>query len=469
MTVSEEKDSCRKLLDILASFAVYCVKKGQLYGEFEDYRRYVNGQLQKSGLAPLSGLDNYSSNLNAIDKLVDAYAVLKRNKSKAHGAVLWKLGQVSLPHDADYFRLSRPERGKAEHRFRKQMTELLLSLDLDLSSRDKVNFLDFMNYKYSDDFSQRLYDRFASYKIEDEYTATHTVKLLMKTLEASKKEKSFARLRKARKLFENAAANSAYLENSGYTDKDGNIEGVRGKIYILDGKTREDIGRRLQKSKIAFDSSCREFFADNERFDTDVLKTMAIVVNRISAPGSASGKKNLLERYWRDVNAAVSREDTKMNGRDVENYIRYLCSYAVFHPEAKDIDMRPLRTVLEKNSAPAVMFRLFEDQKTVKQDGANINKKSVLKAADIYVRSFASTLPEAEEFNPHFYKGMTEMFASIVTECGYNKKEVRQLCEHIISVPNCPKELCEMRKEVMTAYTYPQYFAAKNRLKVAAI
>ena len=61
------------------------------------------------------------------------------------------------------------------------------------------------------------------------------------------------------------------------------------------------------------------------------------------------------------------------------------------------------------------------------------------------------------------------MFASIVTECGYNKKEVRQLCEHIISVPNCPKELCEMRKEVMTAYTYPQYFAAKNRLKVAAI
>ncbi len=462
--MSAEKNNPEKsLMDLLCSFTSYCLKKNKLYAQFADYLPYVNESLKNIGLNALKGINNYSSNFNAIDKLAEYYISLQQNKQKASGAVLWRLGQLSLSHDDDYFKLSKQERGKANNSFRKQKTELLATLKLDLLPEDKINFLDFLDYRYSDQFAQNLYDKLSDYKIDNEYASSQTTKLIMKLFYSSLKEKNFNKMRRAQKLFENAAKNSVYLQNSGYVDKEGVIEGKPGKTYVLDGKMREIIGKRLKKSKISLSSECEKFFVNDEYNGGNVLKKLSIVVSAIEANGSIAGKRNLMSKHYVEINDAVRANDFKMSGRDIENYMRFVCAFAAYNHEKRDIDIEPLRKVLEKNVDSSVELSLFDDIKP--QKTSHVNKKNVLKAADIYVNSFSTTHPDAEEFNIDFYNKMTKMFASIVAENKYTKKEVEQLCQCFTNSKNCSKVIKDMSKEIMSAYTHPKFFLLKSKNK----
>lgn len=440
-------------LHILMHYAKTFSDQDILWEEFSRYGYGLQRQLKEMGLPPVVPEEYISVNEGIARGLVE-FVKSAPDRKKACGAVLWRFIKAAHPdmrNNTIQNTKKRPETYRKERRFQKNMMYILSMLHLDLSAKDKINALDYLEYKYSADEYRSVYKQLGDYNFgeipEDiEYERMQTVKLFHELLKQARKSTCKDKIVSAQAFLENVARNRQILDETRYTD-------VYGNVKMIDAAAKAEMLAAMKKSKVTFSEDCLAFFEGQAKPAASMNSYLSIVLNKFKSAGGLSEKRRVLAQPFAVINLNLQKEK-EITPKLVENYAQYLCQYASYHCENGSIRIDMLRNLLEREAEQsnqrATASSLFAEYVSPKEL-KSIDKKLVLNVADAYARSFSCSDPEAEEFNPHFHARMTKMFSEIVTKHPYRKSEVQTLCNVLKS--NGDKVMSVAGKAVMSAYT----------------
>lgn len=440
-------------LHVLMHYAKTFSDRDVLWEEFFRYGYGLQRQLKEMGLPPVVPEEYISVNEGIARGLVE-FVKSAPDLKKACGAVLWRFIKAAHPdmrNNTIQNTKKRPETYRKERRFQKNMMYILSMLHLDLSAKDKINALDYLEYKYSADEYRSVYKQLGDYNFGEisgdfEYERMQTVKLFHELLKQSRKSTGKDKIVSAQAFLETVARNGRILDDARYTD-------VYGNVKMIDAAAKAEMLAAVKKAKVPVSEECLAYFEGRPSSNTGMNTYIAIVLNKFRAADKPYARKNILARPFAVINMSLQKE-SNISEKLVDNYAEYLCLYASYHCDNSSVRTDMLESLLireaEQSNARAKASSLFEEYVSPKEL-KTIDKKLVSNIARRYADSFSCSAPEVEEFNPYFHERMSRMFCKIVKEHPYKKSEVQSLCAALKS--NDDKVMAEMAKSVMSAYT----------------
>lgn len=440
-------------LHVLMHYAKTFSDRDVLWEEFSSYGGGLQHYLSEKGLPPIQPAEYISVSEGVARGLVD-FVNSAPDRRKACGAVLWRFIKAVHPdmrNNTIQNKNKRPETYRQERRFQKNMMQILGCLHLDLSAKDKINALDYLEYKYSAEEYRDVYKQLGDYNFGEnaadfDYECIQTVKLFHELLKQCGKSTYKDKIVSAQAFLETVARNGQILDEARYTD-------IYGNVKMIDAAAKAKMLAAMKKSKVVFSEECMAYFEGRTKPAANMHNYLSIVLNKFKSAEGVAQKKRILSQPFAVINLNLQKEKA-VTPKLVENYARYLCLYASYHCENASIRSDMLENLLgreaEQSNERVRASSLFAEY-ILPQDLKSIDKGLVNKIAEVYAGSFTCSEPEAEEFNPQFHKHMTQMFQKIVTTHPYRKSEVQALCRILES--NDDKVMAAMGKAVMTTYT----------------
>lgn len=440
-------------LHVLMHYAKSFSDQDILWEEFSQYGRSLQYQLEKLSLSRIEPEEYISINEGIARGFVE-FVKSAPDCKKACGAVLWRFIKAVHPdmrNNTIQNKNKRPETYRKERRFQKNMMSILGGINLNLSAKDKINALDYLEYKYSADEYRRVYKQLGDYNFGEilgdfEYERMQTVKLFHELLKQSRKSTGKDKIVSAQAFLENVARNGRILEDARYTD-------VYGNVKAIDAAAKEEMLKAIKKAKVPVSDECMAYFEGQSSSNVGMHVYIPIVLNKFRTADKPQKRKNILVQPFAVINISLQKEQN-ISKKLVENYAEYLCLYASYNCDNPSVRVDMLENLLsreaEQSNEQARASSLFAEYVSPKEL-KTIDKKLVLDVAKKYADSFTCSASEAEEFNPQFYERMSQMFCKIVKDHPYTKGEVQKLCATLKS--NDDKVMTEMAKSVMSTYT----------------
>ncbi len=338
--------------------------------------------------------------INSINSFLEGV----KNKKQVSGNVLWKMVKS----------VSRQvvEDRRVQGRFQKDMFRILSLLNLEPSAKDKINFLDFINFRYKTPEFRAAYDMAGAFKIGEnpddfDYERQHTVKVFGELLREAKKSTGKDKIVSARAFLETVAANGDLLDGVVYEEGDERFE--------IDKQARLQMKKYMEKSKDIFSESCLSYFSEGNTLP--------------QPPGRA-----LLDK-------------------PIKDYAVLLFDYASRHFENENIRTDALEKLLLENAEfknkrkknESLFPELVTDKELIK-----IDKNLLQDIAEKYASSFSISDWQAEEFNSDFHKRMTGMLLRLTQQAKYTTAEKEKLCQ-AMRAHNSDKEIACMCHAIMIA------------------
>ncbi len=440
-------------LHVLVQCAQAFSDKDILWEKFSSYGSGLQIYLSEKKLPPIQSADYISVNEGVARGLVD-FVNSAPDRKKACGAVLWRFIKAVHPdmrNNTIQNRNKKPEAYRRERRFQKNMMHILGCLHLDLSAKDKINALDYLEYKYSAEEYRSVYKQLGDYNFGEnaadfDYERTQTVKLFHELLKECRKTTCKAKIESARAFLETVARNGQILEGVSYTD-------VYGNVKNIDAAARSEMLAAMKKSKVSFSPDCLAYYEGRQPSIRDMNNYLGALLHKFETAAGVPERRRVLAQPFALINANMQQEK-EADGRLVGRYADYLFRYASYHCENPSVRPDVLEKLFERNAGrhneQVIASSLFPDYVSPREL-KSIDKKLVLEVAGLYAHSFTCSHPDAEEFNPAFHECMTKMFCKIVMEHPYKKSEVQKLCETLNG--NDDVVMRRMGKAIMTAYT----------------
>lgn len=440
-------------LHVLMHYAKTFSDRDVLWEEFSSYGSGLQSYLSEKKLPSIQPAEYIPVSEGVARGLVD-FVNSAPDRKKACGAVLWRFIKAVHPdmrNNTLQNKSKRPETYRQERRFQKNMMRILGCLHLDLSAKDKINALDYLEYKYSAEEYRSVYKQLGDYNFGEisgdfEYERMQTVKLFHELLKQSRKSTGKDKIVSAQAFLENVARNGRILDDARYTD-------VYGNVKTIDAAAKAEMLAAIKKAKVPVSEECTAYFRGEPSSNAGMNTYIAIVLNKFRAADNPYKRKKILAQPFAVINMSLQKEQN-VSGKLVDNYAEYLCLYASYHCDNSSVRPNMLENLLtreaEQSNERAKASSLFEEYVSSKEL-KTIDKKLVSNIARRYADSFSCSAPEVEEFNPYFHERMSRMFCKIVKEHSYKKSEVQSLCAALKS--NDDKVMAEMAKSVMSAYT----------------
>ena len=405
-----------------------------------------------------------ATNAYFIQTATRGYINSSSDRSQAAGRLFWQvLKNVNI--NSEKHEVLRDKKFFQESaNFDKIKISFLNGIGSVLDAKDKIAGIDWLlSYRKTDtsgvyvDFIRDL----ASYNIgandtDREYLAKHTVRQLVGILHKSRESNGGKFLEMVLPVIENAANNAIYLENVSYCDERG-VLGVKNEVYTFDETFKQDLYKRLKRSKLNLSENIIEFLENNGTANQKLQKRIRVVdEGMFNHKISLDSRYKLASKQKGIIETGLFAPNVKPTNDLVSDYAKFLVDYAVLSPIDKkgEVEVRNLECLLKRNAnymeLNVVSGNLFgEDIK----NKPNINKKLVNKVADLYAKSIDTTYDVAEEFSDEFHQKMTDMFVSIVKENNYKKSEVTELCNILSQGGGKAKEFVRMSHKIMSEYT----------------
>ncbi len=429
-------------LDAIVSFAEKSNRDGALYKDFLSYGYDFERELQRKGLPRVSASE-YLPVWGVLTETVEKFIADAANPKEAAGALFWRLLKSSYNGSkvdaSNFFR--------KERIYQRNMINLLNCFKLDLSAKDKINALAFLDYKYTTDEYLHLYQSLGEFNLGEnpenlDYERTQTVRLFGDIFKNSQKSTWKNKVSSVAVLLESIARNASFLE------------GVSCDGVEIDDSSRAKMLAIMKKSHHTFSLKCLTYFSasENTQTETNTESYMAVVLNKLEKATDVENRRMLLNVFTPKVNVRVD-EATSFSDRFVENYGRYLNLIATNFPKCQNIPVDKLEALLAKNANEKNMYNVHSSLfpgEIQENELPPFDKKLVLKVARNYVNSF-NRYQKMDELNFDFYEKMTQMLGRIVTSGCYKKNEVRDLCQVLCKGDEPLKR--QMAKKIMTIYT----------------
>ncbi|MBQ8631572.1 MAG: hypothetical protein IJ479_07645 [Alphaproteobacteria bacterium] len=449
----QTSDLYNQWLHVLMHYAKTFSDRDVLWEKFAAHEGGLLHYLREQKL-PLIGPTEYISVREGISRGLVDFVKQAPDRKKACGAVLWRFIKAVHPdmrNNTIQNKNKRPETYRQERRFQKNMMRILEGLHLDLSAKDKINALDYLEYKYSAEEYRCVYEQLGDYNFgeisEDiEYERIQTVKLFHELLKQSRKSTGKDKIVSAQAFLETVARNGRILDDARYTD-------IYGNVKMIDAAAKAEMLTAINKAKVSVSEECMAYFRGEPSSNVSMNAYIPIVLNKFRMADNSKKQKRILTQPFAVINMSLQKEQN-ISGKLVENYAEYLCLFASYHCDNSSIRPDMLESLLmreaeqsNKQVRASSLFAEYISPKELK----TIDKKLVLEIARQYADSFACSAPEAEEFNPCFHERMSRMFCKIVKEHSYKKSEVQSLCDTLKS--NDDKVMTKMAKSIMSVYT----------------
>ncbi len=451
-------------LHVLMHYAKSFCNENCLWDEFSRHCWGIEGFLRNNNL-PLPENTEYMSVNVGLAKSFDDFINMAADHKKAAGAVLWRFVKAAHPdmrNSALQNKNKKPEEYRRERRFQKNIMHLLGCLNLELSAKDKINALDYLEYRYSAEEYRQVYRQLGDFSFGEiaqdfDYERIQTVKLFHELLKECKKSTFKDKIVSAQTFLETVARNAQILEGVQYTD-------VYGNLKTIDEQARLDMLSAMKKSKVPFSAETMAYYEGKPLATKDMNLYLGAVLHKFGAANGVKNKKQVLSRSFAVINMGLQHINDAGN-QLVSRYADYLFQYASYNYDNPSIRTELLEKLLLRNAEQqnnkvkaSCLFEEFVPQNELK----SIDKNLVLKIAESYAHSFVISDVELEEFNPQFHERMTRMFCNIVKEHDYKKSETEALCG--VLRKNSDKAIAEMSRNIMSAYTQKQarYMSGKG-------
>lgn len=441
---SQNPNIRKKWVALLASEAVKISNQQKRDIDYQSQGSNLRNFLDTNGL-PKIEYGMYISMEEAIRNSVKDYINTAQDVKTGSGSVLWNFLQFEMPNlpqtDASRFRI--------EAHIRRNMIDILTGFNLDLMPKDKINALDYLNYKYATDDYRRLYAQLGNYDIKPddenfEYVKNSTVKVLGNLLKESQKSNGKAKIISAQDFLRTISRNGEVLKDMTATDKD-------GEQFTLNHEARKKLLSQIKRAGIAFSEEELSFFASK---DFDNINTyIKAVMNKSDTAKKVSEKIKYISEPYEAINAQLWQQK-KVDKNQVKLYAQYLSTYAMWNYQNENVSPDLLQQLVyreaETTNQRTKAESLFPEY-LVSEELPVIDKKLVLDVAKIYSESFTDTADEVQEFNPYFAKKIARMFGNFTVKGSYTKPEVQELCD-VLRKDGDPITL-RMSQQVMQIFT----------------
>ena len=418
--------------------------------EFDNYAQYayhIQNFLWRYKLPQVEG-GEYISVQKGIARSMADYINSAKDQQHASGAVLWAILNKVHPKDGKGGVVfpKTPEGYRKYRRVQRKVMQFLGDLNLDLGTKDKINALDLLGYKYSAEEYRAVYKQLGNYNFgknstDLEYEKKQTVKIFHELHNECKKSTRKDKVVSAQAFLETVARNADVLETASYND------------LTIDEQSKADIYKIIKNIKGEFSEDALAYYSGNSRQIENIGEYIGEILSNYQHADSPMSRRDIISRDFLRVTAQLSKQD-KINMKTIDKYSSYLSLYAYWYPNNSSLNAALLEELLEKeardNNESVKEQSLFPDYVSPKEL-RTINKPLVLKVAKNYADSFSCSHSECEEFNFGFYKSMTEMFINITTKHNYRKSEVKALCEVLSS--NGDEATKKMSQQIMYSYT----------------
>ena len=310
---------------------------------------------------------------------------------RASGAILWRFIKATHPEsEAEEDKKKKPEQYRAERKFQRNMMELLGHFNLNLSARDKINALDYLEYKYSADQYRKVYEKLGQYNFAEvsedfDYEKTQTVKLFYELLKHSKKTTGKDKIISAKLFLENIARNANVLQNARYIDKDGNE-------YTITPEARKEMFNAMKKSGVEFSEECVDYFERGEECD-DYSEYIE--------------ESDDYPEYIEECEDCFEQNDDQI---DPVTYLRIVMNKMKL---AK-------RSGLKENTEAEALEKLVSLLEKGLREDEKQGKETVLKVAQAYAEAQNGVV---------FHDQMTIIFKNMVAYYDYSVADVDKLCD----------------------------------------
>ncbi len=441
---SQNPNIRKKWVALLASEAVRISNQQKRDIDYQSQGSNLRNFLDTNGL-PKIEYGMYISMEEAIRNSVKDYINTAQDVKTGSGSVLWNFLQFEMPNlpqtDASRFRI--------EAHIRRNMIDILTGFNLDLMPKDKINALDYLNYKYATDDYRRLYAQLGNYDIKPddenfEYVKNSTIKVLGNLLKESQKSNGKAKIISAQDFLRTISRNGEVL-------KDMTFPTSNGEEFTLNHEARKKLLLQIKRAGIAFSEEELSFFASK---DFDNINTyIKAVMNKSDTATKVREKIKYISEPYEAINAQLWQQK-QIDKAQVKLYAQYLSTYVMWNYQNEDVSPDLLQQLVyreaETTNQRTKTESLFPEY-LASEELPPLNKNLVLDIAKIYSESFTDTAEQVQEFNPYFAKKIARMFGNFTVKGSYAKPEVQELCD-MLRKDGDPVTL-QMSQQVMQIYT----------------
>lgn len=439
-------------LHILMHYAKYFADQDCLWDRFSAHDSGLRHFFENKSL-PFAGDHDYVSVSEGMARCLNDFVKTAPDHRKAAGAVLWRFIRAVHPdmrNNTIQNKTKKPEAYRKERRFQKNMMQILGHAGMELSAKDKINALDYLEYKYSASEYRQVYRQLGDYNFGEsaadfDYERVQTVKLFHELLKHSRKSTYKDKIISAQTFLETVARNGQLLENVHYAD-------VYGNTYTIDAAAKAEMLAGMKKAKVAFSPECIAYFEGQQPLKQKITPYLAALLRKIKM-ATPQQKGPLLARSFAQVNLQLQQQKN-VTAQLVDFYSDYLSQYASYYFDNASVRTDLLENLIirksETDNIRQKAENLFPDL-LVKKEREQIDKNLVLTVAQNYAKSFTVSDYQGEEFNPAFHERMTQMLSKFVTTYPYQKSEVQALCATLQKNPDW--EMKQMSQNIMRAYT----------------
>ena len=292
--------------------------------EFDNYAQYayhIQNFLWRYKLPQVEG-GEYISVQKGIARSMADYINSAKDQQHASGAVLWAILNKVHPKDGKGGVVfpKTPEGYRKYRRVQRKVMQFLGDLNLDLGTKDKINALDLLGYKYSAEEYRAVYKQLGNYNFgknstDLEYEKKQTVKIFHELHNECKKSTRKDKVVSARAFLETVARNADVLETASYNG------------LTIDEQSKADIYKIIKNIKGEFSEDALAYYSGNSRQIENIGEYIGEILSNYQHADSPMSRRDIISRDFLRVTAQLSKQD-KINMKTIDKYSSYLSLYA---------------------------------------------------------------------------------------------------------------------------------------------